>query len=180
MEEDLVSGAGGVESKAHGAISLPPALRKMREGRGTHFYGRAIERLGHPPGPPVCAHTVSNQPERLGVVTNFPETRMPVLEFLFSCGFHNSSSHLPRFLMAIVRVEVSTHSRENFLHLFSGLGFRDEQPATDATYTFDRFPLFHRFKKLKSSGRVAHGDSLAQVGPFRTFFILRTSHCSLL
>jgi len=49
VEEDLVSGAGGVESKAHGAISLPPALRKMREGRGTHFQGRAIERLGHPP-----------------------------------------------------------------------------------------------------------------------------------
>jgi hypothetical protein len=57
--------------------------------------------------------------------------------------------------MAIMGVEVSTHSQQDFLHLFSGIGLRDEQPATGTTRTFDRVPWLNRFKKLEGSG-LAH------------------------
>jgi hypothetical protein len=81
------------------------------------------------------------------------------LEFFFNSS-HNSGSQLLRFFMAIVRVEVRSHSQQNFVYRFSGLEFRDEQPTTDATYTFDRFPLLNLFKKLK------HGQISIATGVF--------------
>jgi hypothetical protein len=83
---------------------------------------------------------------------------LPRLAFLFRSRFDNPGSHLPRFLMAIVSVEVGSHSQQNLVRLFSGIGFGDEQPATGAARPPYRFALFNRFKKLKISGSVAHGN----------------------
>ena len=49
MDEDFVSGSGGVASQLQALVV--PALRKEREGRGTRCVGDAneIKRLGHPP-----------------------------------------------------------------------------------------------------------------------------------
>lgn len=60
--------------------------------------------------------------------------------------------------MAIVRVELSTHSQQNLVRPFSLFGFRDEQPATGAARSPYRFVLLNRFKKLKSPGCIAHVD----------------------
>src|ERR1019366_9906392 len=43
--EDFVSGTRGVKGKAHCAISLPPTLRKVREGWATHRIGEASIKL---------------------------------------------------------------------------------------------------------------------------------------
>jgi hypothetical protein len=84
----------------------------------------------------------------LSQISRSQDTR---LAFFFRNCFHDPGRHLSGFLMAIVRVKVGTHSQQDLLHLFSGLGFRDEQPATGATCALDRFPLLQRFKKLKGS-----------------------------
>ena len=50
MDGDFVSGSGGVAVQR--SAFVVPALRKEREGRGTHFVGdiSEIKNLGHPPG----------------------------------------------------------------------------------------------------------------------------------
>lgn len=103
-----------------------------------------------------------------------PISKDVCLEFFFS-GSDNPGSHLPRFLMAIVRVEVSTHSQQNFVHPFPGLGFCEEQPTTDAAYPLYRFPLLDPLKKLKSSRRFAHGDKFR---PGKNRLLSRPSSCN--
>jgi hypothetical protein len=48
MEEDFVPGSGGVAAQVQAFVV--PALRKVREGRGTHRVGggEEVKSLGHP------------------------------------------------------------------------------------------------------------------------------------
>jgi hypothetical protein len=123
--------------------ALLEVFRKMPLPRSVHAQTRARQ-------------TSLRKAERYKLETTFPKNRIPArLAFFFSNCLHNSGSHLPRFLMAIMRVEVGAHPQQNFVRSFSGLGFRDEQPTAGATCTFDWFPLLHRLEKLKGSG-LAH------------------------
>jgi hypothetical protein len=66
MDEDFVSGSGGVASLP---ALVVPALRKVREGRVTHCVGEVseIKNLGHPLHPVYHPSSNTNCPQFPGL-----------------------------------------------------------------------------------------------------------------
>jgi len=86
------------------------------------------------------------------------------LLFPFSNFSHNPGNDFAGFLVAIVRVEFGTHSRQNVVRPFSGLGFPDELRFAEAASAPYRFPVLNLFKNLKSSAMFAHDNSFPRAG----------------